>query len=159
MNMCVRPSPLSFSPKRLKNTVKLMGPFPSFSISSSSSSLTLSFPEGGTIIIIIIIIIAIVVIIIVIITIQPSSSSSYPAVRTSPSSPVFLLPHLCLGQCSQKPVEQKKNNSKTKSENTNVFLTASRVQHEIVYQMECLLRRCSRILYLKHCFLRQEADC
>lgn len=40
--------PLSFSPNRVRNTVKLMGPFPSFSISSSSSSFTFSFPARCT---------------------------------------------------------------------------------------------------------------
>lgn len=36
--------PLSFSPKRVRKTVKFMGPFPSANIDSSSSSLTFSFP-------------------------------------------------------------------------------------------------------------------
>lgn len=39
-------SPFSFSPKSVRKTVKLMGPFPSFSIFSSSSSLTFVFPGG-----------------------------------------------------------------------------------------------------------------
>lgn len=39
-------SPLSFSPKSVRKTVKLMGPFPSCSMASSSSSGTLTFPGG-----------------------------------------------------------------------------------------------------------------
>ena len=39
-------SPLSFSPNSVRKTVKLMGPFPSCSMASSSSSGTFTFPVG-----------------------------------------------------------------------------------------------------------------
>lgn len=42
-------SPLSFSPKSVRKTVKLMGPFPSCSMASNSSSGTLTFPGGGVV--------------------------------------------------------------------------------------------------------------